>query len=69
MVIEDARLSGDRGARRDPDLIDRDRGVPFLRLVTGNAGGPTLFLKGDLKLDGDLLLAPKLPRLFRPARR
>ena len=53
---------------RDPDLIVEIEAVHFIRLVTGNASGPKLFLKGDLQLDGDLLLAQRLPRPFRPAR-
>jgi putative sterol carrier protein len=61
------RVSG--ALEREPDLTVEIDAVPFLKLVTGNAAGPALFLKGDLKLDGDLLLATKLPRLFRPPRR
>jgi putative sterol carrier protein len=69
VVIEDAHCDVTEELGRDPDLIIEIDDVPFLKLVTGNAAGPALFLKGDLKLDGDLLLAQKLPRLFRPARR
>lgn len=69
VVIAEARCHVIEDLDRDPDLIVEIDDVLFLRLVTGNANGPKLFLKGDLKLDGDLLLAQKLPRVFRPARR
>jgi putative sterol carrier protein len=68
VVIAEARCEVTEDLQRDPDLIVEIDDVPFLKLVTGNANGPKLFLKGDLKLDGDLLLAQKLPRLFRPPR-
>jgi putative sterol carrier protein len=68
-VIEEHSCRTTDDLERDPDLIVEIDGVPFLKLVTGNAGAPALFLKGDLKLDGDLMLATKLPRVFRPPRR
>lgn len=69
VVIEEERCQVTEELERDPDLTIEIDDVSFLKLVTGNAGGPALFLKGDLKLNGDLMLASKLPRLFRPARR
>jgi putative sterol carrier protein len=69
VVIKEAHCEVTDQLGEDPDLIVEIDDVPFLRLVTGNANGPKLFLKGDLKLDGDLLLAQKLPRIFRRSRR
>lgn len=69
VVIEDGHCRVTESLERDPDLTVEMDGVHFLKLVTGNAAGPALFLKGDLKLDGDLLLANRLPRLFRAPRR
>ena len=69
VVIEDGSCRVTEALEREqPDLTIEIDGVQFLRLVTGNATGPELFLKGDLKLDGDLLLASRLPRLFRRPR-
>ncbi|MFL5865866.1 MAG: SCP2 sterol-binding domain-containing protein [Thermoleophilaceae bacterium] len=69
VVVEDGACQVTDELERDPDLTIEIDGVHFLKLVTANANGPALFLKGDLKLDGDLMLASRLPRLFRPARR
>lgn len=69
LVIEAGGCRVYDALEREPDLTIEIDGVPFLRLVTGNANAPALFLKGDLKLDGDLLLASRLPRLFRRPRR
>ena len=39
-------------------------GVDFLKLVTGNAAGPTLFMTGKLKIKGDLMFAASAASLF-----
>lgn len=39
-------------------------GVPFLRLVTGGAGGVELFLKGKLKVSGDMMFAASVAGWF-----
>jgi putative sterol carrier protein len=39
-------------------------GVPFLRLVTGGAGGVELFLKGKLKVGGDMMFAASVAGWF-----
>jgi putative sterol carrier protein len=39
-------------------------GVPFLRLVTGGAGGVELFLKGKLKVGGDMMFAANVAGWF-----
>ena len=39
--------------------------VDFLKLVSGNAGGPTMFMTGKLKIDGDLMFAAGVQSLFR----
>jgi putative sterol carrier protein len=39
--------------------------VEFIRLVTGNASGPELFMTGRLTVDGDLMLAAMVQSWFR----
>ena len=39
-------------------------GVDFLRLVTGNAAGPMLFMSGKLKIKGDMMFAASAASLF-----
>jgi putative sterol carrier protein len=39
-------------------------GADFLRLVTGNAAGPMLFMSGKLKIKGDLMFAASATSLF-----
>ena len=39
-------------------------GADFLRLVTGNAQGPMLFMSGRLKIEGDMMFAASAASLF-----
>ena len=39
--------------------------VDFLKLVTGNASGPQMFITGRLKIDGDLMFAARVQGFFR----
>ncbi len=39
-------------------------GSDFLRLVTGNAAGPMLFMSGKLKIEGDMMFAASAASLF-----
>ena len=48
----------------DPAVTIKIKPVDFLKLVTSNASGPLLFMRGRLKLDGDVMLASRLTGLF-----
>jgi SCP-2 sterol transfer family len=50
---------------RDPRVAFTVDGVNFLRLVTGNAAGPMLFMSGKLKIDGDVAFAAMMQSMFR----
>jgi putative sterol carrier protein len=48
-----------------PTVIYEIDPIDFVRLITGNASGPKLFLFGRLKIRGNLLLAARMPGFFR----
>ncbi len=48
----------------DPSLTFTVGAVDFLRLVTGGQQGPMLFMRGRLKIAGDLPLAARMTSLF-----
>jgi putative sterol carrier protein len=50
--------------RSDPRVTLKLDGVHFLRLVTGNANGPMLFVRGKLKIEGDLMFSAQIPAMF-----
>jgi putative sterol carrier protein len=51
-------------AEENARVTFRIGGADFLRLVTGNAAGPMLFMSGKLKIEGDMLFAANAASLF-----
>jgi len=64
LIIEGGHASLSGTPSREPTLEFRIGPVHFLRLVTGNAAGPMLFMTGKLKIKGDLALAARAPGFF-----
>ena len=64
-VISDGRCEVREGLHADtPRVTFTVGGADFLRLVTGNAAGPTLFMSGKLKIEGDVMFAASAAGLF-----
>jgi putative sterol carrier protein len=53
---------GDDGSAR---VTFKVKPVDFLKLVTGNASGPQMFITGRLKIDGDLMFAARVQGFFK----
>jgi putative sterol carrier protein len=53
------------GGDHPPRVTFTMKPVDFLKLVTGNAAGPTMFMTGKLKIEGDLMFAAGVQSLFR----
>ena len=65
VTIRDGAATVERGAAAEPQVVFAIGAVDFLRLVAGAVDGPLLFMHGRLRVDGDLVLAVRLPQLFR----
>jgi alkyl sulfatase BDS1-like metallo-beta-lactamase superfamily hydrolase len=65
VAIEDSACVVEREGNRRPDISFAVDALDFLKLVTGNARGPTLFLAGRLRISGDLLHAARYQGYFR----
>jgi putative sterol carrier protein len=64
IVLSDGACTLSERPAAPPTVTIRIKPVDFLKLVTSNASGPVLFLRGRLKLDGDVMLASRLAGLF-----
>jgi putative sterol carrier protein len=64
VAIEDGTCRVEQGPAEDPAVTYEIAPVDFVKLVTGNASGPKLFLFGRLKVRGNLLLAARMQTLF-----
>ena len=50
--------------KEEPRVALTVDGVDFMRLVTGNAAGPALFMSGKLKIEGDLMFSTQIQSMF-----
>ena len=65
LSLNGGRATVQRGTPAEPDVVFAIGAVDFLRLVAGAEEGPLLFLHGRLRVEGDLVLAARMPLLFR----
>jgi hypothetical protein len=64
-VIRNGACDVHRGVQSDSPAGDlQDRRRRFLRLVTGNAAGPMLFMSGKPGIEGDMMIAAGAASLF-----
>jgi putative sterol carrier protein len=65
VVLADGRCTVNGEPQHEPRVALVIGPVHFLRLVSGNAAGPMLFMTGKLKIEGDLMFATTMTSLFR----
>ncbi|HYH58182.1 MAG TPA: SCP2 sterol-binding domain-containing protein [Thermoleophilaceae bacterium] len=65
VVMSGATCRVEKDGDRAPRVTLRMKPVDFLKLVTGNAAGPMMFMTGKLKIDGDLMFAATIQSRFR----
>jgi putative sterol carrier protein len=64
VVLESGTCTVSESPSREPAVTLKLKPVNFLKLVSGNASGPTMFMTGKLKLEGDVMLASRLTSMF-----
>ena len=67
LTIADGCCCVERGAATDPDVRLSLSAADLVRLVTGETPVSVLFLRQRLIVEGDVLLASRLPGLFPPS--
>jgi predicted lipid carrier protein YhbT len=65
VIFADGACRASDSPEHDPKVTIKVSGVQFLKLAGNKASGPTLFLTGKLKLEGDVMLASRLTGFFR----
>jgi putative sterol carrier protein len=64
LILRDGSAEVRPGPAEDPTVTMEIGAIDFMRLITGGANGPRLFLFGRLKVRGNLVLAARMPGLF-----
>lgn len=65
VVFADGACTVSEKPEKDSNVTIKVGPVEFLRLASNQASGPTLFMTGKLKLEGDLMLASRLMSFFK----
>jgi putative sterol carrier protein len=64
VVLRDGACKASKDPKHEPRVTLALDGVDFMRLVTGNAAGPMLFMSGKLKIEGDLMFSTQIQSMF-----
>jgi hypothetical protein len=64
VMIRDGRCTVRRDGTLSPDVTYTLSAIDFLKLAAGTVDGPQLFAFGSLQIDGDIVLAARMPSLF-----
>ncbi len=64
LIIRGGECRVAQGPADSPTVTYEVGPVDFIKLITGNASGPKLFLFGKLKIRGDLVLGARMQMLF-----
>jgi putative sterol carrier protein len=65
LLLDDGACRIEKDAQAKPRVTITMDGADFLKLVTGNANPPMMFLRGKLKVAGDLAFAARLTAYFK----
>jgi putative sterol carrier protein len=65
VLIQDGSCRVERDGTAKPRVTISLDGADFLKLVTGNANPPVMFLRGKLRVSGDLAFAARLITFFK----
>lgn len=63
--IKDQTCTTFTGEHNDPSISLFMNAETFIRVVTGEQDGMSAFLKGQLRAEGNVMLATKLGKLFK----
>jgi putative sterol carrier protein len=64
VVVADGRCTTSPEPAAEPRVTLKLGGAEFLKLVTGNANGPMMFMSGKLKIEGDLMFSAQIQSMF-----
>lgn len=68
ITVENGNCSVSDGEADSPDVTLKMEDQDLVDLLSGELDGMTAFMTGKLQIDGDIMLAQKLPSMFDPAK-
>lgn len=65
LSIDETSCSSHYGRHQDPDITLVMDEATFIRVIKGDQDGMSAFMKGQLRAEGNVMLAMRLGKLFR----
>jgi putative sterol carrier protein len=65
VILRDGTCKVSEAPSEEPRVTIKVPPVEFLKLITNQASGPTLFMTGKLKLEGDIMFASQITSFFK----
>jgi putative sterol carrier protein len=65
VIVRDGKCEVSEDLSEQPRVTLKVEPVAFLKLISGLASGPELFMSGKLKIEGDVMFAPQIATMFR----
>lgn len=65
LLIDDGAMQFDQYRHPEPDITFVTDSTTLKRIFNGEVSGPTAMMMGDIKAEGDWMVATRLKRLFR----
>ena len=65
MDVRQQQLSANWGEHKDPDITLRLSEETLAKVVSGELDGMSAFMRGQLRAEGNVMLATRLGKLFR----
>jgi putative sterol carrier protein len=64
--VTDGAMSIGEGPSPTPNTTIKMKGDDYVKMVNGKLSGTMAFLKGQMKIAGDMILAQKMQQIFPP---
>ena len=64
--VEDGSIAVGEGPAASANATIKMKGEDYVKMVNGKLSGTMAFLKGQMKIAGDMMLAQKMQQLFPP---
>ncbi|RYG75137.1 SCP2 sterol-binding domain-containing protein [bacterium] len=68
VVVADGTMQIVEGAATSPSATIKMKGEDYVNMVNGKLSGPTAFMKGQMKVSGNVMLAQKMQNIFPPSK-
>jgi putative sterol carrier protein len=68
VVVDDGTMHVEDGSTAAANATIKMKGCDYVKMVNGKLSGTMAFMKGQMKISGNMILARKMQEIFPPAK-